>query len=34
MKRLVLFVVALFFAFATTVMAEGEPLIQTDKRDL
>jgi hypothetical protein len=31
MKRLVLFVVALFFAFATTVMAEGEPLIQTDK---
>ena len=31
MKRLVLFVVALFFAFATTVMAEGGSLIQTDK---
>jgi len=31
MKRLVLFVVALFFAFATTVMAEGGSLIQPDK---
>ena len=31
MKRLVLFVVALFFAFATAVMAESGSLIQTDK---